>query len=72
MKEYKIYGVNNVKVVKSLERAMEYAERESRVGYRVSVFDGKEKIAVFQFGKKNAQLKKIKKIQKSYEKHLTK
>ena len=54
MKEYKIYGVNNVRVVKGLERAMEYAERESRVGYRVSVFDGKEKIATFQFGKKIA------------------
>ena len=54
MKEYKIYGVSKSWNVKGLERAMEYAERESRVGNRVSVFDGKEKIAVFQFGKKIA------------------
>lgn len=54
MKEYKIYGVNNVRVVKGLERAMEYAERESKVCFRVSVFDGKEKIAVFEFGKRVA------------------
>ena len=52
MKEYKIYAVNNVKVVKGLERAMEYAERESRVGYRVSVFDGNTKIATYQGGEK--------------------
>ena len=54
MKEYKIYGVNKSWNVKGLERAMEYAERESRVGNRVSVFDEKEKIAVFQFGKRIA------------------
>ena len=54
MKEYKIYGVNKSWNVKGLERAMEYAERESRVGYRVSVFDGNVKIATFQFGKRVA------------------
>ena len=54
MKEYKIYGVNKSWNVKGLESAMVFAERESRVGYRVSVFDGKEKIATFQFGKKIA------------------
>ena len=54
MKDYKVYGVNKVRVVKGLERAMEYAERESRVGYRVSVFDNNRKIATFQFGKKIA------------------
>lgn len=52
MKEYKIYGVNNVKVVKGLERAMEYAERESRIGNRISVFDGNAKIATYQMGEK--------------------
>lgn len=52
MKEYKIYAVNKVRVVKGLDRAMEYAERESRVGYRVSVFDGNAKIATYQGGEK--------------------
>lgn len=52
MKEYKIYGVNSVKVVKGLERAMEYAERDSRIGNRVSVFDGNAKIATYQGGEK--------------------
>lgn len=52
MKDYKVYGVNKVRVVKGLERAMEYAERESRVGNRVSVFDGNVKIATYQMGEK--------------------
>ena len=52
MKEYKIYFANKVKVVKGLERAMAYAEKESRVGYRVSVFDGNVKIATYQMGEK--------------------
>lgn len=54
MKEYKIYGTNKSWNVKGLERAMEYAERESKTAFRVSVFDGKEKIAVFEFGKRVA------------------
>ena len=52
MKEYKIYGVNKSWNVKGLERALEYAERESRVGNRVSVFDGNVKIATYQGGEK--------------------
>lgn len=54
MKEYKIYNVNKAMVVKGLERAMEYTERESKIGYRVSVFDGDKKIATYQDGKKIA------------------
>ena len=54
MKNYKIYAGNKSWNVQGLERAMEYAERESRVGYRVSVFDGNAKIATFQLGKKIA------------------
>ena len=52
MKNYKIYAGNKSWNVKGLERAMEYAERESRLGYRVSVFDGNAKIATFQGGEK--------------------
>ena len=52
MKEYKIYGVSKSWNVKGLKRAMEYAKRESRVGYRVSVFDGNAKIATYQGGEK--------------------
>lgn len=50
MKDYKIYNVNKCFIVKGLDRALEIAQNDSRIGNRVSVFDGDKKIATYQFG----------------------
>ena len=55
MENYKIYGANKSWNVKDLERALEYAERESKICFRVSVFDSNnKKVAKFEFGKRVA------------------
>lgn len=50
MKRYKILVVNKSYYASNLQYALDYAKRESLVGYRVSVFDGNTKIATYQNG----------------------
>jgi hypothetical protein len=52
MKKYQVYGVNKSWKVATLERAIAFAQRESKVGYRMSVFEDNKKIATYQFGEK--------------------
>ena len=55
MEKYTIYGVNKSWKVEGLERALEYAERESKNCFRISVFDSNnKKVAKFEFGKRIA------------------
>jgi hypothetical protein len=55
MEKYVIYGANKSWKVEGLERALEYAERESKTCFRVSVFDSNnKKVAKFEFGKRVA------------------
>ena len=55
MEKYVIYGANKSWRVEGLERALAYAERESKTCFRVSVFDGNnKKVAKFEFGKRIA------------------
>ena len=50
MKKYKILVLNKTYIMNNLELALDYAKRESLVGYRVSVLDGDVKIATYQGG----------------------
>lgn len=52
MKKYQVYGVNKSWTLKTLERAVSFAQRESKVGRRMSVFEDNKKIATYQFGEK--------------------
>ena len=54
MKQYKVLRANKGYMVYGLERAMEYAQKDSQVAFRVSVFDGNQKIATFEWGKQIA------------------
>ena len=54
MKRYKVLVANKGYMVIGLARALEFAQRESRVGNRVSVFDGNTKVATYQYGDKIA------------------
>jgi len=50
MKNYKILVNNKTYCMSNLQYALDYARRESLVGYKVSVFDGNTKIATYQGG----------------------
>ena len=50
MKNYKILFANKSYCMSNLQYALDYAKRESLVGYRVSVFEGNNKIATYQGG----------------------
>ena len=50
MRNYKILVNNKTYCMSDLQYALDYAQRESLVGYRVSVFDGNAKIATYQGG----------------------
>ena len=50
MKKYKILILNKTYCTSNLQFALDYAKRESLVGYRVSVLDGNTKIATYQGG----------------------
>lgn len=50
MKNYKILVVDKTYCTSNLQFALDYAKRESLVGYRVSVLDGDKKIATYQGG----------------------
>ena len=51
---YKVYGVNKSWNITNLNQALIHAQRESKSCFRVSVFEGNRKIAVFSFGKQIA------------------
>ena len=50
MKNYKILVVDKTYTMNDLQHALDYAKRESLVGYRVSVLDGDKKLATYQGG----------------------
>ena len=50
MKKFKILLPNKTYLMTDLQKALDYARRESLIGYRVSVFDGNTKIATYQGG----------------------
>lgn len=50
MKNYKILFANKAYTMSNLQCALDYAKRESLVGYRVSVFEGEKKLATYQGG----------------------
>ncbi len=50
MKNYKILVLDKTYCTSNLQYALDYAKRESLVGYRVSVLDGNTKIATYQNG----------------------
>ena len=50
MKTYKILVLDKTYTMTNLQYALDYAKRESLVGYRVSVFDGNKKLATYQGG----------------------
>jgi len=52
MKKYQVYGVNKSWTVATLETAITFAQRESKVGNRISIFEDNKKIATYQFGEK--------------------
>ena len=52
MKKYQVYGVNKSWKVETLDNAIALAQRESKVGNRISVFEDNKKIATYQFGEK--------------------
>ena len=51
MKTYKVLYANKSVLVKGLDRAREYAQKQSLVNFRVSIFDGNVKIATYENGK---------------------
>ena len=50
MRKYKILVVNKTYCKSDLQNALDFAKRESLVGYRVSVLDNNTKIATYQNG----------------------
>lgn len=50
MRNYKILFANKSYCTSNLQYALDYAKRESLVGYRVSVFEGNKKLATYQGG----------------------
>ena len=50
MKTYKILVVDKTYTMTNLQYALDYAKRESLIGYRVSVLDGNKKLATYQGG----------------------
>jgi len=50
MKNYKILILDKTYCVSNLQYALDFAKRESLIGYRVSVLDGNTKIATYQGG----------------------
>lgn len=50
MKNYKILVLNKTYCTSNLQFALDYAKRESLVGYRVSVLDDSKKLATYQGG----------------------
>lgn len=50
MKNYKILFANKAYTMNNLQYALDYAKRESLIGYRVSVFEGEKKLATYQGG----------------------
>ena len=50
MTNYKILFANKAYTMNNLQCALDYAKRESLVGYRVSVFEGEKKLATYQGG----------------------
>lgn len=51
MKQYKVLLTNKTILVYGLERAKEYAQRQSIVCFRATVLDGDVKIARYENGK---------------------
>lgn len=52
MKKYQVYKANKSWTVATLEKAIAFAQRESKVGNRISIFEDNKKIATYQFGEK--------------------
>lgn len=50
MRNYKILFANKSYCTSNLQYALDYAKRESLVGYRVSVFENGKKLATYQGG----------------------
>ena len=50
MRKYKILVVNKTYCTSDLQNALDFAKRESLIGYRVSVLDNNTKIATYQNG----------------------
>lgn len=48
---YKVLFANKSVMVKGLEQAKTYAQRQSLVSFRVSVFENNKKIISYQWGK---------------------
>jgi hypothetical protein len=52
MKKYQVYGINKSWTLKTLDNAIAFAQRESKAGCRMSVFEDNKKVATYQFGEK--------------------
>ena len=51
MKKYTILFANKSVCYQGLERAKKYAQEQSLVSFRASVFDGNQKIVTYEWGK---------------------